>query len=116
MEIFDIFKKPNPLKEKIKLIEKEIKKTVSLFCKYNFSIFKYGSYEIDPKYLTIWICVETDLVKEELNNSQDLGNQLRNLLHKHEYPREAISGVFIGFESQETVNRESQGDWYLHFK
>jgi hypothetical protein len=116
MGVFDIFKKANPLKEKINLIEKEIKKTISIFCQYNFSVVKYGAYEIDAKYLVFWICVDTDSIKKELESNQDLKNQLRNILFKYEYPKNAINSVFIGFESQETVNRESQGDWYLHFK
>ena len=35
---------------------------------------------------------------------------------KHDYPADAQNNVHIGFESQETVDRESDGNWYLHFK
>lgn len=32
------------------------------------------------------------------------------------YPAESQRFIHIGFESQETVNRESKGNWYHHFK
>jgi len=38
------------------------------------------------------------------------------LLKKHNYPIYALQFVYIGFESQETVDRESNGNWYHHFK
>lgn len=81
-----------------------------------FWIDWYGAYEIDPRYLVIWICVESDNAKLKLESDKELSNRLREILVKHDYPREAISSVHIGFESQETVNRESNGDWHKHFK
>jgi len=52
----------------------------------------------------------------QLSNDKSLNDLLRNTLIIAEYPKEALNDVFIGFESQETVKRESGGDWYLHFK
>lgn len=43
-------------------------------------------------------------------------NSLRNILAVHEYPIEGRPFVHIGFESEETVARESGGNWYYHFK
>ncbi len=43
-------------------------------------------------------------------------NSLKEVLIKHDYPKEAIDLVHIGIESQETVERESDGNWYNHFK
>ena len=116
MGIFNIFQSKSSLKGKIKTIEQEIKKLVSIVCNEKFSTLWYGAVEIDPKHLVFWICVDTDKMKEQLENNKDLNNQLRNLLVKYEYPKDAISSVYIGFESQETVDRESKGDWYMHFK
>ena len=76
----------------------------------------YGAYDIDPKYLVIWICVESDKVKSDLNSDSDLVNKLREILIKHNYPEKAVPLVHIGFESQETVDKVSNGDWSLHFK
>jgi hypothetical protein len=116
MGIFNIFQSKDSLKRKIKTIEENIKKTVSIFCNENFSVIQYGAYDINPKHLVFWICVDTDKIKKELESNIELNNQLRSLLVKYEYPKEAVDSVYIGFESQETVERESKGDWYLHFK
>jgi len=113
---YNVFGYRNPLKQKIKHIEIDIKEIVSTFCIEKFSVLYYGSYEIDPKNLVFWVCIETDKMKTHLENNKDLNNKLRNSLVKNEYPSEAINNVYIGFESQETVDRESKGDWYLHFK
>ena len=52
----------------------------------------------------------------QLANDTLLNGQLRALLVKNDYPNEARQFVHIGFESQETVERESAGNWYHHFK
>jgi hypothetical protein len=76
----------------------------------------YGAYDINPKHLAYWICVQTDKMKDELRENIELNNTLRTLLEKHEYPKDSQKAVHIGFESQETVDRESKGNWYHHFK
>jgi len=55
-------------------------------------------------------------MKNKLSENFELTTGLRYLLTKHEYPAESQKFVHIGFESQETVNRESGGNWYNHFK
>jgi hypothetical protein len=116
MGIFDIFKSRNSLKRKVIKIEEEIKEIVSRNCSEKFSVLHYGEYNINPKYLVFWICVQTDEMKMKLENNNELNAELREILVKVEYPSLAINDVQIGFESQETVDRESHGDWYLHFK
>jgi hypothetical protein len=117
MGIFNFFRK-NTLSNKIEIAEREIKRIVQeeLKGKENVKILKYGAYDIDPKYLVIWITVESDEVKSQLERNGILNKQLRDLLVKVGYPEKSIDEVKIGFESEETVNRESNGDWYLHFK
>ena len=116
MGLFDIFQNKNSLKQKIKIIEEEMKEILLIIFNKKFSILHYGAYEIDPKYLVFQICVNTDKIKEKLEKDKELSNKLRNVLIINEYPKQSINNVYIGFESQETVNRESKGDWYLHFK
>ena len=116
MGLFNIFQSKNPLKRKIKTIEEEMKKILSMNFDKKFSILHYGAYDIDPKHLVFWICVDTDEIKEQLQNNDELNKELRNVLIRNNYPKEAIDSVYIGFESQVTVDRESNGDWYLHFK
>jgi hypothetical protein len=53
---------------------------------------------------------------EHLAGNIELMSALRALLERHEYPSESQKFVHIGFESQETVDRESKGNWYYHFK
>lgn len=116
MGIFSFFQSKNALTITIQTIEKEMKQLLSTKLNEKFSIFHYGAYEIDPKHLVFWICVDTDEIKQKLEENKELNSQLRNILIKNKYPKAAIPNVHIGFESQETVGRESKGDWWLHFK
>jgi hypothetical protein len=111
-----IFYNPNSLKGKILDIIYDMKKEFKRYYKDRFWIDWYGAYDIDPKYLVIWICVKTDATKSKLESDTALSNDLRATLKKHRYPEQAIPLVHIGFESQENVDRESNGDWNLHFK
>ncbi|MFZ2783499.1 MAG: hypothetical protein WAZ36_03810 [Sediminibacterium sp.] len=104
------------MKKRILDIIDDIKNIVKCVCEQKFWIDWYGSYDIDPKYLVIWICVESDNIKLGLESNKELVNKLRETLIKNNYPKEAVPFVHIGFESQETVDRESNGDWYKHFK
>jgi hypothetical protein len=100
----------------VRRIIKDIKYIMSLYSNEKFWITWYGSVEIDSKKLVIWICVESDELKSKFETDSKLLIELNNTLAKNNYPSDSIPFVHIGFESQETVNRESNGDWYKHFK
>ena len=104
------------LNQKIDTIEDEIKTIIDRIVTEKFWIIRYGATDIDPEHLVYWICVKSDAEKSMLENNQDLLSELRGLLSKHNYPPEAIENVCIGFESEETVNRDSNGNWYRHWK
>jgi hypothetical protein len=104
------------LKRKILKIKSEMKKIITSLCKENFWIDWYGAYEINPKNLVYWICVESDNKKNLLKSNIELQKDLKDLLAKQNYPCDAIKYVQINIESQETVDRESGGSWYYHFK
>lgn len=104
------------LKRKILRIKSEMKKIIAPLCKEKFWIDWYGTYEINPKNLVYWICVESDSQKNLLKSNIELQKELKDLLAKQNYPLNAIKYVQINIESQEMVNRESEGSWYYHFK
>ena len=76
----------------------------------------YGANDIHPKHLVFWICVQTDKERDRLISDKPLMERLRNTLIEVDYPKEGRDFVFIGFESQETVDRESNGHWWHHWK
>ncbi len=104
------------LKTKIKRIKKDIEKLTSKYCAEKFNVTYYGAFDIDPKHLVYWICVQTDKTKCDLENNEILGKFLRELSDKNNYPIDSRKFVAIGFESQESVDRESNGNWWHHFK
>ncbi|MBX7151980.1 hypothetical protein K1X84_10095 [bacterium] len=106
----------NSTKKKIRKIKKDIKKIIYPICPENFWIEWYGAYDIDPKNLVFWICVKSDVMKVSLKSNMELKHKLKDILIKHDYPESARPFVSIDFESQETVDRESDGNWYHHFK
>jgi hypothetical protein len=101
---------------KIWAIKSDIRRVISQICREKFWVDWYGAYYIHPKHLVFWVCVQSDRMKEELEKDKHLMTRLRNLLAVHKYPEDARDHVWIGFESQETVDRESEGNWFFHFK
>jgi len=93
-----------------------MKKIITPLCKEKIWINWYGAYKINPKNLAYWICVESDSQKNLLKSNIELQKELKDLLAKQNYPRDAMKYVQINIESQETVDRESEGSWYYHFK
>jgi uncharacterized damage-inducible protein DinB len=104
------------IKGKILNIKGDIEKLIKPICSERFFVDWYGAYDINPKHLVYWICVQSDKMKNRLSGNIELMTALRALLEKHDYPAESQKFVHIGFESQETVDRESKGNWYYHFK
>lgn len=106
----------NELEATINVIRTDIEMVAKKECNEKLDVCWYGAYYIDPKHLVYWVCIQTDVMKKKLEANKVLIGELRSLLETHNYPQGARSSVFIGFESQETVDRESKGNWYHHFK
>lgn len=116
MSLIKYLYKRNSLRRKILDIEDNMSKRIALVCPESFWIWSFGAFNINPRHLAFWICVKSDAAKLELKSDVDLQIDLRNMLAEHNYPEEARPNVYIDFESQETVDRESQGNWYAHLK
>lgn len=76
----------------------------------------YGAIVIHPKHLVIWIVVDSDREKSRLASDAALMQRFRAFLAAFQYPLEGRDQAHIGFESVETVNRESGGDFWRHWK
>lgn len=104
------------LKEITERIEKAIAGTIRGVADEPYSVTHYGANDIHPKHLVYWICVQSDAEKRRLQKDAALSRRLRSLLTEHKYPESGRNEVHIGFESQETVDRESGGNWWQHWK
>jgi hypothetical protein len=104
------------LEEKVEAIERDLRDTVRAAARENVWVTHYGAFEIHPRHLVYWLCVKSDAEKQRLQAHRILMEQLREILVRYDYPPEGRDSVHIGFESQETVDRESDGNWWYHWK
>ena len=81
----------------------------------DFSVTHFGAFDIDPQYLVYCIQVKTDDSLGEWNRDE-LKEWIRKSLGKAGYPEEAIRKVQIRIDSEETVNRDYNGNWYHYYK
>lgn len=79
-------------------------------------VWSFGAYYIDPKHLIFVVGVPTDSEREKLKSDVDFDNDIRHLLVNYNWPFEARKHVFFDIESQETVDRENNGNWWYHYK
>lgn len=101
---------------KIYKVKKAIHRIVSEKCVERFWISWYGAIDINPNNLVFLIAVKTDKEKERLSSDSLLHNKLINVLHKYKYPYASINQVQFWFESQEKVDKVSDGNWHNHIQ
>ncbi len=104
------------LARKIKRIEAGIVRLFKKQVGIDTSIWSYGAYEIDPKYLVFVIRVDTDKTRDRLRADEALKQGLFQLLVEEDWPEPAREHVHFSIESEETVQRESGGNWFYHYK
>jgi len=103
------------LKWKIWRIEAAIRKLV-IAEGFNPMVWSFGVYYIDPKYLIFVVGVPTDDAKERLKSNSSFTASMTELLSKFNWPIQARHEVVFDIESQETVDRETNGNWWHHYK
>ena len=106
---------PDPLRRVVHEIEGAIKRDAERVATEQLWVAHYGAYDIDPRHLVYRVCVRSDAERERLASDPALVARLRELLVTHRYP-DAREHVHIGFEAEETVVRESNGNWWHHWK
>lgn len=80
------------------------------------SVSWLGAYYIHPKNLALIIKVERDEDKRRLLDDPSLQLRLKSQLAAVNYPSSGRAGVSFDIESQETVDRDFDGNWYYRFK
>lgn len=82
----------------------------------NPKVWSFGAYYIDPKYLVFVAGVTSDRERNSLRNDNNFKAEMRQLLVKFNWPSAAREYVVFDVESQETVDRETDGNWWYHYK
>ena len=104
------------LEKTVEAIEEALAAVVRPVAREEVWVTHYGAFDIHPRHLAYWLCVKTDAEKQRLIADETLMRKLREVLVAYAYPPEGRDSVHIGFESQETVDRESGGNWWHHWK
>ncbi|WP_157671854.1 hypothetical protein [Desulfuromonas soudanensis] len=79
-------------------------------------VWSFGAYYIDPKHLVFVVGIPTDEERDKLKALDSFRSSLRELLVKYNWPQKARAHVAFDIESQETVDREDNGNWWYHYK
>ncbi len=80
------------------------------------SMYHYGAIDIDPKYLTLHIMLETTAKTEKAEENPELIDRCYAILKEAKYPKGEKQGVHIRFQSIQKINEEAGGNWYHYFK
>ena len=75
-----------------------------------------GAYDLGPQYLAFWIFTTTDKERDRLLNEPQMIEALHELLRSNSYPVDAVASVGLAVESQETVDRDFEGNGFYAMK
>lgn len=76
----------------------------------------FGAYYINPKHLVVVLAVPSDSDRDRLRTDSGIVPELRHLLQRFRWPGAAQPHVVFDIESEETVKRGNNGNWWYHYK
>ncbi len=79
-------------------------------------VWSFGAYYINPKHMVFVVGVSSDHEKKLLKEDTKFTVSMNKLLIKYNWPEQARAHVMFDIESQETVDRETEGHWWYHYK
>lgn len=106
----------DPIDDVTRRVQDAIREEMAHHTREKYWVTHYGANHIHPRHLVYWIVVQSDREKTRLTRDAGVVARLRGLLDRLEYPVEGRSGVMIGFESHETVDREAGGDFWGYWR
>lgn len=103
------------LKKKVAKIAEEAQTVVRRIGGGACTILSLGAYDVDPRLLMFVVQVAKDADRDKLKERPALAEALKELPKKHGWPADACDDVVFNIESQETVDRENEGNWAYRF-
>ena len=80
------------------------------------NVWSFGAYYIDLKHMVFVVGVQTDDETRRLREDKSFLAELRGSLEGCAWPFEAREHVVFDIESEETVKRDTNGNWWYHYK
>ncbi len=79
------------------------------------TLVTFGAWDVDPRLLGFVYQVATDAERDKLKERAVLLQSLAGLPAQHGWPADACADVVFEIESQETIDRDNEGNWSIRF-